>query len=93
VAGHAGILGDSEPQGKRVTRGGGLGRFWGGFGAVLGVYGRSAAGLYLRVAVILVLMREEVDPGRMLVIVFARLNGPDEGFSGLSFLFETLHTR
>ena len=62
-------------------------------GAGLGVYGRSAAGLYLRVAVILVLMREEVDPGRMLVIVFARLNGPDEGFSGLSFLFETLHTR
>jgi hypothetical protein len=61
VAGHAGILGDSEP--------------------------------YLRVAVILVLMREEVDPGRMLVIVFARLNGPDEGFSGLSFLSETLHTR
>ena len=57
------------------------------------MYGRSAAGLYLRAAVILVLMREEVDPGRMLVIVFARLNGPDEGFSGLSFLFETLHTR
>lgn len=50
-------------------------------------------GLYLRVAVILVLMREEVDPGRMLVIVFARLNGPDEDFSGLSFLSETLHTR
>ena len=57
------------------------------------MYGRSAAGQYLRAAGIPVIMTEEVDPGRMLVIVFARLNGPDEGFSGLSFLFETLHTR
>ena len=29
MAGHADILGDSEPEGKRVTRGGGLRRGWG----------------------------------------------------------------
>lgn len=39
------------------------------------------------------MMTEAVDPGRMLVIVRARLNGPDENFSRLSFLSETSHTR
>jgi hypothetical protein len=53
----------------------------------------SAVGQYLRAAAIPVMMTEEVDPGRMLVIVRARLNGPDENFSRLSFLSETSHTR